>query len=31
MAKHLSCCIDGKINDIWDCSDKCVYNAWKIK
>lgn len=31
MAKHLSCCIDGKINDTWDCSDKCVYNAWKIK
>lgn len=31
MASHLSCCIDGIINDTWDCSDKCVYNAWKIK
>lgn len=31
MAGHLSCCINGIINDTWDCSDKCVYNAWKIK
>lgn len=30
MAHHLSCCIDGVINDTWDCSEKCVYNAWKI-
>ena len=31
MAGHLSCCIDGMINDTWDCSDKCVYNAWEVK
>lgn len=30
MAHHLTCCIDGKIYDTWDCGDKCVYNAWKI-
>ena len=31
MAGHLTCCIDGIIYDTWDCSEKCVYNAWKIK
>lgn len=31
MAGHLSCCIDGQINDTWDCSDKCVYTAWKVE
>ena len=31
MAGHLSCCIDGVIYDTWDCSEKCVYNAWEIK
>ena len=30
MAGHLSCCVDGVINDTWDCSEKCVYNAWQI-
>lgn len=30
MAKHWSCCVDGVIYDTWDCSEKCVYNAWKI-
>lgn len=30
MAGHLSVCVDGVIYDTWDCSDKCVYNAWKI-
>lgn len=30
MAKHLTCVIDGVIYDTWNCSDKCVYNAWKI-
>lgn len=30
MAGHLTCCIDGIIYDTWDCSEKCVYNAWKI-
>lgn len=31
MAGHLSCCIDGQINDTWNCSHKCVYNVWEIK
>lgn len=31
MAGHLSCSIDGVINDTWDCSEKCVYNAWEVK
>ena len=31
MAGHISCVIDGVINDTWDCSNKCVYNAWVIK
>lgn len=30
MAGHWSCCVDGVIYDIWDCSDKCVYQAWEI-
>ena len=30
MAGHLSCCIDGVIYDTWDCSDKCVYTAYKV-
>ena len=31
MAGHLSCCIDGVIYDTWDCSDKCVYCAYKVE
>lgn len=31
MAHHLSACVNGVICDTWDCSDKCVYNAWKVK
>lgn len=30
MAGHWSCCIDGVIYDTWDCSDKCVYTAYKL-
>lgn len=30
MARHLSCCIDGIIYDTWDCTEKCVYAAWKV-
>ena len=30
MAGHWSCCVDGVIYDTWDCSDKCVYTAWKL-
>ena len=31
MAGHWSCCVDGVIYDTWDCSDKCVYTAYKIE
>lgn len=31
MSKHLVACVDGVILDTWDCRDKCVYNAYKIK
>lgn len=30
MAHHWSCCVDGVIYDTWDCSKKCVYQAWKL-
>lgn len=30
MAGHLSCCIDGVIYDTWDCSEKCVYTAYRV-
>lgn len=30
MAGHWTCCIDGVIYDTWDCSEKCVYQAWRI-
>lgn len=25
---HLSCIVGGKVNDTWDCSDRCVGNYW---
>ena len=31
MAGHWSACVDGVIYDTWDCSEKCVYNAWEIR
>ena len=31
MAGHLSCCVDGVIYDTWDCTDKCVYKAYKVE
>ena len=31
MSKHLVACVDGVILDTWDCRDKCVYNAYKIR
>lgn len=30
MAKHVSVSVDGVIYDIWDCSDRFVYQAWKV-
>ena len=31
MSKHLVACVDGVILDTWDCRDKCVYNAYKVR
>ena len=31
MAGHWSSCIDGVIYDTWDCSEKCVYTAYKMR
>lgn len=31
MAGHWTCCVDGVIYDTWDCSDKCVYTAYKVR
>lgn len=31
VAGHLSSCVDGVILDTWDCRDKCVYNAYKVR
>lgn len=28
-ANHLSCIVDGKVNDTWDCGSDCVGNYWK--
>lgn len=25
---HITCIIDGKVNDIWDCTNKCIGNYW---
>ena len=30
MANHLTACVDGIIYDTWDCSEKCVYRAWRV-
>lgn len=31
MAGHWAACVDGVIYDTWDCSEKCVYRAFKFK
>ena len=31
MAHHWTACVDGVIYDTWDCSEKCVYRAYKVK
>lgn len=28
LANHLTCSINGKIHDIWDCGEKAVGNYW---
>lgn len=30
VARHVSVLSEGKLLDTWDCSDKCIYFAWKI-
>lgn len=30
MAHHLTACVDGKIYDTWDCTDKTVYSYWTV-
>jgi len=31
VAKHVVCMSEGILLDTWDCSDKCVYFAWRIE
>lgn len=31
MANHWTCCVDGIIYDTFDCTQKCVYTAWKLQ
>ena len=31
MAGHVTACIDGVIQDTWDCSYRSVYTAWEIE
>lgn len=31
VAHHLTACVDGQIFDTWNCTNKCVYNAWEIR
>ena len=31
MAGHWSSCVDGVIYDTWDCRDKCVYTAYRLR
>ena len=31
MAGHWTACVDGKIYDTWDCRDKCVYTAYRMR
>lgn len=31
MAHHVAAVVDGTIYDIFDCSQKCVYEVWEVK
>lgn len=31
VANHLTCVIDGKCYDTWDCTSKSVGNFWKVR
>lgn len=30
MSKHVACMSNGILKDTFDCSDKCVYFAWRV-
>lgn len=30
MRGHITCAIDGIVYDIWDCTDKLIWNVWKV-
>ena len=30
MAGHMTACVDGSIYDTWNCTQNCVYVAWKL-
>lgn len=30
MAGHLTCVVDGCCYDTWDCTEKCVYKAYRV-
>lgn len=30
MKGHITCVVDGKIHDIWNCGDKKIWCAWKV-
>jgi hypothetical protein len=31
IAEHITVCVDGVIQDTWDCSYRSVYTAWDLK
>ena len=31
VANHLTCVMENKVQDTWDCGYKCVGNYWKIR
>lgn len=31
MAGHWTACVDGVIYDTWDCREKCVYTAYRLR
>lgn len=31
VANHLTCIRDNKIQDTWNCGDKCVGNYWQLR
>ena len=31
MANHVVCCKNGRLYDTWDCGEKCVYTAYRLR